>query len=61
MQGAFELGLVVSLFLGLQIWWIGKVLLNRQQHPRPTDALKATKANSLRNERNALERTLDQS
>ncbi len=35
MQGAFELALVAVLFLGLQLWWLSKVVLNRPRQPKP--------------------------
>ena len=54
MQGAFELGLVAVLFLGLQAWWLSKVFLNRPRQPRRMG--KPMRANSLQNDRNALEK-----
>ena len=59
MQGAFELGLVVILFLGLQVWWLSKVLLNRPRQPKPMG--KPMRANSLQGKRNALQKIFDQS
>ena len=59
MQGAFELGLVAILFVGLQIWWLSKVFLNRPRQPRPIG--KQMRANSLQNERNALEKLFGKS
>ncbi len=59
MQGAFELGLVAILFVGLQVWWLSKVFLNRPRQPRPID--KQMRANSLQNERNALEKLFGKS
>ena len=59
MQGAFELGLVAILFLGLQVWWLSKVLLNRPRQPKPTG--KTMRANSLQGQRNALQKIFDQS
>jgi hypothetical protein len=59
MQGAFELGLVVILFVGLQVWWLSKVFLNRPRQPRPIG--KQMRANSLQNERNALEKLFGKS
>ena len=59
MQGAFELGLVAILFVGLQVWWISKVFLNRPRQPRPIG--KQMRANSLQNERNALEKLFGKS
>jgi hypothetical protein len=56
MQGAFALGLVAFLFLGLQAWWLSKVFLNRPRQPRPMDDLKPRGANSLQNERHVLEK-----
>ena len=59
MQGAFELGLVAILFVGLQIWWLSKVFLNRPRQPRPMG--KPMQANSLQNKRNALEKLFGKS
>ncbi|RCL57192.1 MAG: hypothetical protein DBW83_06675 [Synechococcus sp. MED-G69] len=59
MQGAFELGLVAILFVGLQVWWLSKVFLNRPRQPRPIG--KQMRANSLQNERNALEKLFGKS
>ena len=59
MQGAFELGLVAILFVGLQVWWLSKVFLNRPRQPRPMG--KPMRANSLQNERNALEKLFGKS
>ena len=59
MQGAFELGLVAILFLGLQVWWLSKVFLNRSREPKPMG--KPMRANSLQGKRNALQRIFDQS
>ena len=61
MQVAFELGLLALLFLGLQVWWLSKVFLNRPRQPRPMGASKPMRANSLQNKRNALEKTFGQS
>ena len=59
MQGAFELGLVAILFLGLQVWWLSKVLLNRPRQPKTMG--KPMRANSLHGKRNALQKIFDQS
>ena len=59
MQGAFELGLVAILFVGLQVWWLSKVFLNRPRRPRPMGT--PMRANSLQNERNALEKLFGKS
>ena len=59
MQGAFELGLVAILFVGLQVWWLSKVFLNRPRRPRPMGTPMG--ANSLQNERNALEKLFGKS
>ena len=59
MQGAFELGLVALLFLGLQVWWLSKVFLNRPRQPKPIG--KPMRANTLQGKRNALQRLFDQS
>ena len=59
MQGAFELGLVAVLFLGLQAWWLIKVFLNRPRQPKPIG--KPMRANTLKGERNALQRMFDRS
>jgi len=61
MQGAFELGLFALLFLGLQVWWLSKVFLNRPRQPRPMGASKPMRANSLQSKRNALEKIFGQS
>jgi hypothetical protein len=61
MQGAFELGLLAILFLGLQVWWLSKVFLNRPRQPRPMGASKPIRANSLQNKRNALEKIFGKS
>ncbi|QNJ25620.1 putative conserved membrane protein [Synechococcus sp. SYN20] len=61
MQGAFELGLVAILFLGLQVWWLSKVFLNRPRQPRPMGASKPMRANSLQNDRNVLEKIFGKS
>ena len=61
MQSAFELGLLAILFLGLQVWWLSTVFLNRPRQPRPIGSSKPTRANSLQNERNALEKIFGQS
>ena len=59
MQGAFELGLVAVLFLGLQLWWLSKVFLNRPRQPKPLS--KPMRANTLQGERNALQKLFDRS
>ena len=59
MQGAFELGLVAILFLGLQVWWLSKVLLNRPRQPKRMGNPMQT--NSLQGKRNALQKIFDQS
>jgi len=59
MQGTFELGLVAVLFLGLQVWWLSKVFLNRPRQPKPLG--KPMRANTPQGERNALQRMFDQS
>lgn len=59
MQGALELALLGLAFLGLQAWWLSKVFLNRPRQPRSMG--KPPQANTLENERNALERLFDQS
>ena len=59
MQGAFELGLVTILFLGLQVWWLSKVLLNRPRQPKRMGNPMQT--NSLQGKRNALQKIFDQS
>ena len=61
MQGAFELGLLALLFLGLQVWWLSKVFLNRPRQPRPMGASEPMRANSLQSKRNALEKIFGQS
>ncbi len=59
MQGAFELGLVAILFLGLQAWWLSKVFLNRPRQPRLRG--KPMRANSLQKERNVFEKIIGKS
>ena len=59
MQGAFELGLVAILFLGLQVWWLSKVLLNRPRQPKRMG--NPMQGNSLQGKRNALQKIFDQS
>ena len=57
MQGAFELGLLAIAFLGLQVWWLSKVFLNRPRQPKPMG--KPMRANSLQSERNTLQKIFD--
>ena len=59
MQGAFELALVAVLFLGLQLWWLSKLVLNRPRQPKPLG--KQKRAITLQVERNALKRLFDKS
>ena len=59
MQGAFKLGLVAVLFLGLQVWWLSNVFLYRPRQPKPIG--KPMRANTLKGERNALQRMFDRS
>lgn len=59
MQGAFELVLVALLFLGLQVWWLSKVFLNRPRQPKPLG--KPMRASTLQGELNAMRRMFDQS
>ena len=59
MQGAFELGLMAVLFLGLQAWWLSKGFLNHPRQPKPIG--KPMRANTLQDKRNALQRMFDQS
>ena len=59
MEGVFELGLVAILFVGLQVWWLSKVFLNRPREPRRLG--KPMRANSLQKERNALEKLFGKS
>ncbi|WP_232193017.1 hypothetical protein [Synechococcus sp. BL107] len=47
------------LFVGLQVWWLSKVFLNRPRQPRPMG--KPMRANSLQNKRNALEKLFGKS
>jgi hypothetical protein len=61
MQGAFELGLLAILFLGLQIWWLSKVLLNRPRQTRPMGTSEPMQADSLQNDRNILEKIFGKS
>ena len=59
MQGATELALLALAFVGLQLWWLGKVFLNRPRQPRALG--NPMRANSLQNERTALQKIFDQS
>ena len=59
MQGFTELVLLGIVFVGLQLWWLSKVFLNRPRQPRPIG--KPMRANSLQNERNALEKLFGKS
>ena len=59
MQGAFELALVAVLFLGLQLWWLSKLVLNRPRQPKLLG--KQKRAITLQGERNALKRLFDKS
>ena len=44
MQGALELGLIAILFIGLQVWWVSKVLLNRPRQPTHMDSSKPSRS-----------------
>ena len=57
MQGALELGLLAIAFLGLQVWWLSKVFLNRPRQPKPMG--KPMRANSLQGKRNTLQKIYD--
>jgi len=59
MQGATELALLALAFVGLQVWWLRKVFLNRPRQPRQLG--KPMRANSLQNERSNLQKIFDQS
>lgn len=59
MQGATELALLALAFVGLQIWWLSKVFLNRPRQPRPLG--KPMRANSLQTKRTALQKIFEQS
>jgi len=59
MQGVTELVLLAIAFLGLQVWWLSKVFLNRPRQPRPLG--KPMRANSLQAEKTALQKIFDQS
>ena len=59
MQGATELALLALAFVGLQIWWLSKIFLNRPRTPRPLG--KPMRANSLQNQRTTLQKIFDQS
>ena len=59
MQGATELALLALAFVGLQVWWLRKVFLNRLRQPRQLG--KPMRANSLQNERSNLQKIFDQS
>ena len=59
MQGAIELTLLAITFLGLQVWWLSKVVLNRPRQPRPMG--QPARAKSLQGQRRLLQRIFDQS
>ena len=59
MQGVFELVLLAIAFLGLQAWWLSKVFLNRPRQPKPMG--KPMEVNTLKDERNALQKIFDKS
>ena len=59
MEGATELALLALAFVGIQLWWLSKVFLNRPRQPRPLG--NRMRANSLQNERTALQKIFDQS
>ena len=59
MQGAIELTLLAIAFLGLQVWWLSKVLLNRPRQPRLMGH--PSRAKSLQGQRRLLQRIFDQS
>ena len=59
MQGATELALLAIAFVGLQMWWLSKVFLNRPRQPKPMGT--AMRAKSLQDEKSALQKIFDQS
>ena len=59
MQGFTELVLLGIVFVGLQLWWLSKVFLNRPRQPRQMG--KPMRANSLQDERNVLEKIFGKS
>ena len=59
MQGFTELVLLGIVFVGLQLWWLSKVFLNRPRQPRQLG--KPMRANSLQDERNVLEKIFGKS
>ena len=59
MQGGIELALLGVAFLGLQIWWLSKVFLNRPRQPKIMG--KSMGHNSLKDQQATLQRLFDQS
>ena len=59
MQGATELVLLGLTFVGLQIWWLSKVFLNRPRQPRPLG--RPMGRNALEDDRTTLQKIFDQS
>jgi len=59
MQGLTELVLLGVVFFTLQFWWLSKVFLIRSRRPRPLG--KPMRANSLQEEKNALQKIFDKS
>ena len=59
MQGGIELALLGVVFLGLQIWWLSKVFLNRPRQPKAMG--KSMGHNSLKDQQATLHRLFDQS
>ena len=58
MQGATELALIIIIFLGLQIWWMSKVLLVRSRRPKALGQSKPS--TTLEQERRILKKIYDQ-
>ena len=59
MQGLTELVLLGAVFFALQLWWLSKVFLFRPRRPRTLG--KPMRANSLQEEKNALQKIFDKS
>ena len=59
MQGATELALLGVAFVGLQIWWLSKVFLNRPRQPKPLG--RPMRKNALQDDRTTLQKIFDRS
>ena len=59
MQGAVALALLGMAFLGLQLWWLSTVFLNRPRQPRSIG--NPTESKTLQEQQTALQRLFDRS